>query len=78
MVIGIIAAVLLGRFIENQLFEVRSFDPLTIVAMVYALMTAALLASWLPTRRAMGLNLRPHCVMSKATNALRTILVTPR
>ena len=54
VVIGIIAAVLLGRFIENQLFEVRSFDLLTIVAMVCAIMTAALLASWLPARRAMG------------------------
>ena len=51
--IGIIAAMLLGRFIESQLFEVRSFDPLTIGATVCALMAAALLASWLPARRAM-------------------------
>lgn len=53
VVIGIVAAILLGRFIESQLFEVHSFDPLTIAAMVCALMTAALLASWLPARRAM-------------------------
>ena len=53
VVIGIVAAVLLGRFIESQLFEVRSFDPLTIAAMACTLMTAALLASWLPARRAM-------------------------
>ena len=38
---------------ESQLFEVRSFDPLTIGATVCALMAAALLASWLPARRAM-------------------------
>jgi predicted permease len=53
VVIGIVAAILLGRLIESQLFEVRSFDPPTIAAMVCALMTAALLASWLPARRAM-------------------------
>jgi putative ABC transport system permease protein len=51
--IGIVAAILLGRFIESQLFEVRSFDPLTIATMACALTTAALLASWLPARRAM-------------------------
>ena len=32
--IGIIAALLFGRLIESQLFGVRSFDPLTIAAMV--------------------------------------------
>ncbi len=53
VMIGIAAAMLLGRLIESQLFEVRPFDPLTIAAMVCALMTAALLASWLPARRAM-------------------------
>jgi macrolide transport system ATP-binding/permease protein len=51
--IGIVAAMLLGRLIESQLFEVRPFDPLTIAATVCALMAAALLASWLPARRAM-------------------------
>ena len=51
--IGIVAAMLFGRLIESQLFEVRSFDPLTIAAMVCTLMAAALLASWLPARRAM-------------------------
>ena len=45
--------VVFGRLIESQLFEVRSFDPLTIAAMVCVLMAAALLASWLPARRAM-------------------------
>jgi putative ABC transport system permease protein len=53
VVIGIVAAMLLGRLIESQLFEVRFFDPLTIAAVVCALMTASLLASWLPARRAM-------------------------
>jgi len=51
--IGIISAMLFGRVIESQLFEVRPFDPLTIVMTVCALLAAALLASWLPARRAM-------------------------
>jgi predicted permease len=51
--IGIGAAALFGRLIESQLFEVRPFDPLTIAAMAGALMAAALVASWLPARRAM-------------------------
>jgi predicted permease len=50
--IGIVSAMLFGRLIESQLFEVRSFDPLTIAAMVCALMAATVLASWLPARRA--------------------------
>jgi predicted permease len=53
VVVGIVAAILLGRFIESQLFEVHSFDPLTLAATACALMTAAVLASWLPARRAM-------------------------
>jgi hypothetical protein len=32
--IGVVSAMLFGRLIESQLFEVRSFDPLTIPAMV--------------------------------------------
>jgi len=51
--IGIVAALLFKRVIESQLFEIRSFDPLTIAVMVCVLMAAALLASWLPARRAM-------------------------
>jgi len=51
--IGILAAMLFKRVIESQLFEIRSFDPLTIAVMVCVLMSAALLASWLPARRAM-------------------------
>jgi putative ABC transport system permease protein len=53
VVLGIAAAIIVGRFLESQLFEVRSFDPLTTCAMACAVMMAALLASWLPTRQAM-------------------------
>jgi putative ABC transport system permease protein len=51
--LGIAAAILVGRVLESQLFEVRSFDPLTTCATACAVMIAALLASWLPTRQAM-------------------------
>jgi predicted permease len=50
--LGVAAAVLFGRFLESQLFGVRPLDPLTIGAMAGAVMAAALLASWLPARRA--------------------------
>jgi predicted permease len=50
---GVIAAIFCGRFIESQLFEVRSFDPPTMAATACAMLVAALLASWLPARRAM-------------------------
>jgi len=50
--IGVIAAALAGRFIESQLFQVRSFDPLTILATALTLLAAGLLASYLPARRA--------------------------
>jgi ABC-type lipoprotein release transport system permease subunit len=42
----------LGRYFESQLFQVRSFDPLTIFATAGALLGAGLLASYLPARRA--------------------------
>jgi len=50
--IGIAAAVPLGRFLESQLFQVRSFDPLTILATAAALLGAGLFASYLPALRA--------------------------
>jgi putative ABC transport system permease protein len=52
VVIGIAGAALLGRYFESQLFQVRSFDPLTIFATAGALLGAGLLASYLPARRA--------------------------
>jgi len=51
--LGIVAAILFGRFIESQLFQVRAFDPITMASTAFAVMTTALLASWLPARRAM-------------------------
>jgi predicted permease len=50
--IGIGVAMVFARLIESQLFEVRAIDPVTIAAMTCTLMAAAILASWLPARRA--------------------------
>ncbi len=51
--LGIGAAILLGRFIQSQLFQVRSFDPFTLAATACAMLLAALAAAWLPARRAL-------------------------
>jgi predicted permease len=50
--LGIAAAALAGGFLESQLYQVRAFDPLTIVAMAATLLVAGLFASYLPARRA--------------------------
>jgi putative ABC transport system permease protein len=50
--IGIAGVALAGRFLETQLFQVSAFDPPTIVATAAALLSAGLLASYLPARRA--------------------------
>jgi putative ABC transport system permease protein len=50
--VGVVAAVLLTRAIQSLLFDVPALDPLTFAAVVLVLAGAAILASWLPARRA--------------------------
>ena len=50
--IGIGCAALLGQYLQSLLFQVGSFDPLTIAGTAAALIVAGLLASYLPARRA--------------------------
>ncbi len=50
--IGVAGALYLTRFLEKQLFEVRAKDPLTMVVVAGILLSVALLASWVPARRA--------------------------
>lgn len=50
--IGTLAAVLGGRLLESQLFDVQSSDPLTLVLLLGLLGGTALLACYLPARRA--------------------------
>ncbi len=52
IVVGLIAALALGRFIQGQLFGVTLFDPVTLGSVALALGASAALASFLPARRA--------------------------
>jgi putative ABC transport system permease protein len=45
-------AFVLGRLIKSQLFGISSADPLTLVVTTLLTGVAALLAAWIPTRRA--------------------------
>jgi putative ABC transport system permease protein len=45
-------ALILGRLIKSQLFGISSADPLTLVGTTLVTGLAALLAAWIPTRRA--------------------------
>jgi putative ABC transport system permease protein len=51
-VVGVGAALALGRVIQAQLFAVSVLDPLTIATVVAALIVSAVLATVLPARRA--------------------------
>jgi predicted permease len=52
LVIGIAAAVALGRAMASQIHHVSALDPVVFVAVLAGLGASALLASWIPARRA--------------------------
>jgi ABC-type antimicrobial peptide transport system permease subunit len=54
--IGLVAAIALGRVIESLLFGVTPFDGATLVTVPLVLGGMALVASWVPARRAMRLD----------------------
>ncbi len=54
-VIGLAAAFAATRLLRTLLFEVTPSDPATYVAIVAVVAAAALVASWLPARRAAGI-----------------------
>jgi ABC-type antimicrobial peptide transport system permease subunit len=56
LTIGVVAALALTRVLRTMLFGVTTTDPLTYVAMVGALGLAVLAASWIPARRAAGVD----------------------
>ncbi len=49
---GLAIALLLGRFVSSLLFGVSAGDPLTFGGVALLLMVVALLAGWIPARRA--------------------------
>ena len=54
--VGVLAALGLGRVLRSQLFGVSVVDPVTLGAVVLLLGASAVLASWLPARRAAGVD----------------------
>ena len=52
VVIGVALSLAAGRFIGTLLFGVRAMDPLTISAVAVMLMATAIVAAWVPARRA--------------------------
>jgi putative ABC transport system permease protein len=50
--IGVVAALALTRLMSGLLYEIAPWDPLTFIVVSVFLLVAALVASWLPARRA--------------------------
>jgi predicted permease len=59
--IGVLGAFILARFLSNQLFQVRSFDPATFTLMAAMVMLVAFLACVLPARRATAVDPLDAC-----------------
>ncbi len=53
VVLGVAASVGLTRFLASMLFNVSATDPFTFALVIMLLVVAALLACWIPARRAM-------------------------
>ena len=53
---GLLAAVLLGRLLESLLFDIAPVDPATLAATGALMLAVALVASYLPARRASALD----------------------
>jgi macrolide transport system ATP-binding/permease protein len=54
--LGVVGAVALGTLMQHLLFAVESWDPAILAAASTALIISALLASYLPARRAVFVN----------------------
>jgi putative ABC transport system permease protein len=52
VVAGLVAAVFTTRIMQSLLFEVGAADPWVLSAVAVLILTVALLASWVPARRA--------------------------
>jgi ABC-type antimicrobial peptide transport system permease subunit len=53
---GVLAVLVVGRYLENLLFGIGSSDPIAIGGAVAILLTIAMTAAYLPARRASHIN----------------------
>ncbi|MGC2721138.1 MAG: ABC transporter permease [Candidatus Acidiferrales bacterium] len=56
LAVGLVVAYLLGRLIETQLYGVKASDPFVFVVAALLLAFVAMLAGWLPARKAAGVD----------------------
>jgi ABC-type antimicrobial peptide transport system permease subunit len=54
VVVGVAAAMALTRLVKSMLYGVQPWDPATMAAGALLLLAVALAASWIPARRAAG------------------------
>lgn len=56
LLVGIVAAFALGRFLQGLLFEIKSSDPMTFAVVPCVLLAAAFAGCWVPAWRALRIN----------------------
>jgi putative ABC transport system permease protein len=52
LAVGLVAALMCGRLLQGFVFGISPFDPLTFVAVIAVVMSAATLACYIPAHRA--------------------------
>jgi predicted permease len=52
LAVGVVAAIFLGKLVSTSLYEVGAYDPMTAVLASITILAVALVAGWLPARRA--------------------------
>jgi ABC-type antimicrobial peptide transport system permease subunit len=57
LILGVVASVWLSRWIAALLFGLEPRDPVTLAAAAALVMAVAVVAAWLPARRALRVNL---------------------
>jgi ABC-type antimicrobial peptide transport system permease subunit len=55
IVAGVAAAIALTRAVKSMLYGIQPYDPATLSAGVFLLLMVAIAASWIPARRAAGI-----------------------
>jgi ABC-type lipoprotein release transport system permease subunit len=72
VVIGLVGAAALTRGVRSILFDVSPFDTVSLVGAALLLFGVAVLASWLPARRASRID--PKTAFHHSVGTLRTIV----